>query len=91
MNTWQLTQQAATVAKADHSGIEWTGAELNTMAALKAQGASVTQIASALQRSYYAVSTKLQLAGLSKARRSSTETQINACADCWMVHAGECI
>ena len=89
-NQWQLKRQAESVEHAEQAGAEWTGFELSVMADMKAQGKSVSEIAARLQRSYYAVSTKLQAAGLAQVRRSGAETPVVACADCWMVHAGEC-
>lgn len=85
-NRWQFAQQAATLETARHSGVDWTNAEVRLLASKHAAGLSVTQIAADLQRTYYAVQTRLQLEGLTKPRQAAPAATQAACPRCWLIH-----
>jgi hypothetical protein len=88
--TTTTTTQALTLITAIAVGNEWTSTELNHLRSLKAQGATVAEIALALGRSYYGVSTKLTEAGMTKPRATKPVAAEVACDACWLIHNGEC-
>jgi hypothetical protein len=88
--TTNTTTQALTLVTAIAVGNEWTSAELNQLRAMKAEGATVADIALAIGRSYYGVSSKLTEAGMTKPRESKPVAAEVACDACWLIHRGEC-
>jgi hypothetical protein len=96
-NTHSKVYQNQTLITAIHAGSEWTHAELSTMAALKEAGSKVTEIAEILGRSYYAVTCKLNAAGLTTPQRNPNPRAAKEepsygelCHDCFLIHQGEC-
>jgi hypothetical protein len=88
---WAEAKQAETIVRAEQSGAEWTGRELTVLSEMKAANVPVAQIAAQLQRSYYAVSSKIQVAGLAATRQTAPSAPVEVCGLCWMDHAGECL
>lgn len=84
------TNQTHTLTTATKVGNEWTSNELATMRAMKADGASVEEIAIQLGRTYYGVSSKLSLAGLATPRATKPAKMEIGCDACWLIHNGEC-
>jgi hypothetical protein len=59
VNVWLREAQGFSLQTAVNTGSEWTLAEIRKMEVMKASGKSIKDIAQALGRSYYSVSTKL--------------------------------
>jgi hypothetical protein len=94
-NTHSKVHQNHTLLTAIHAGSEWTHAELATMAALKEAGSKVAEIAETLGRSYYAVTCKLNAAGLTTPQRNPRAAKEEPsygelCQSCFLIHQGEC-
>ena len=75
MSTWLIQTQSISLDAAVNTGSEWTLAEIRKMEVMKASGKSIKDIAQALGRSYYSVSTKLVNAGLASHRASNKAAQ----------------
>ena len=88
MNTWLIQTQRVSLDAAVNTGSEWTLAEIRKMEDMKASGKSIKDIAQALGRSYYSVSTKLVNAGLASHRASNKPTQALhpvVCGNCFTI------
>lgn len=90
MSSWAEVKQAESVESAERSGAEWSGQEMRQLAEWRQAGLSVVEMAERLDRSYYAVSSRLQVAGIAARRQTRSEKVVAACGECWLVHAGEC-
>ena len=90
MNTWQLTQQTATLPTARHHADDWTSRDDALLIQLRQHNISLADCATRLGRTYYAVSTRSQLLGLAQPRTIRSNAAPAACPECWMVHAAEC-
>lgn len=90
MSVWAEQAQESTWRQAERTGSEWTVAELNKLTIMRAAGKSVTECARVLGRTYYAVSTRLQLAGMAETRARAVWA-VAACGECHLVHRGECL
>ena len=88
MNTWLIQTQSVSLDAAVNTGSEWTLAEIRKMEVMKASGKSIKDIAQALGRSYYSVSTKLVNAGLASHRASNKPAQAlhpMVCGKCFTI------
>jgi hypothetical protein len=88
MNTWLIQTQSVSLDAAVNTGSEWTLAEIRKMEVMKASGKSIKDIAQALGRSYYSVSTKLVNAGLASHRASNKPAQALhpiVCGNCFTI------
>jgi hypothetical protein len=96
MRTWLIQTQSVSLDAAVNTGSEWTMAEIRKMEVMKASGKSIKDIAQALGRSYYSVSTKLVNSGLSSHRVSNNPAQTLhpvVCGNCFTIPAksGTCL
>jgi hypothetical protein len=96
MNTWLIQTQSVSLDAATNTGSEWTNAEIRKMEVMKASGKSIKDIATALGRSYYSVSTKLFNSGLSSHRVTNKPVQALhpvVCGNCFTIPAksGTCL
>lgn len=89
-NSTSTLQHATVTAGATRTGTEWSVAEITRLRDLRAAGHSIADIALALNRTYYAVSTMLQLTGLATPRATKPVVRPAACTACHLVHRGEC-
>jgi hypothetical protein len=88
MNTWLIQTQSVSLDAAVNTGSEWTLAEIRKMEVMKASGKSIKDIAQALGRSYYSVSTKLVNSGLASHRASNKPAQVLhpvVCGNCFTI------
>jgi hypothetical protein len=88
MNTWLIQTQSVSLDAAVNTGSEWTIAEIRKMEVMKASGKSIKDIANALGRSYYSVSTKLFNSGLSSHRAANKPAQTLhpvVCGNCFTI------
>jgi hypothetical protein len=90
MNTtaWMREAQGFSLQTAVNTGSEWTNAEIRKMEVMKASGKSIKDIATALGRSYYSVSTKLFNSGLSSHRVTNKPVQALhpvVCGNCFTI------
>jgi hypothetical protein len=88
MNTWLIQTQSVSLDAAVNTGSEWTIAEIRKMEVMKASGKSIKDIANALGRSYYSVSTKLFNSGLSSHRATNKPAQTLhpvVCGNCFTI------
>ena len=91
MNTHQHALQAATLETARHNGDDWTSRDDAHLINLRQHGFTIADCATRLDRTYYAVSTRIQLLGLSQPRTvTQTHAGPTACTACWLVHTAEC-
>ena len=96
MNTWLIQTQSVSLDAATNTGSEWTNAEIRKMEVMKASGKSIKDIATALGRSYYSVSTKLFNSGLSSHRAANKSVQTLhpvVCGTCFTIpsKSGVCL
>lgn len=80
--------QNYTLATATRTNEEWTHEEIRKLETLRSLGSSIRDIATKLNRSYYAVSTKMIQVGLSNShRKSNSATKPNAivCGVCFTI------
>ncbi len=102
MNTHAQQLQIKTLATAYRARTEWTLSEIQDLLELKETGFELADIATYLNRSYYAVNSMLHVVNSDKDAAVSsrplhsfkTHQQSNqakpACSTCWMIHPGEC-
>jgi hypothetical protein len=96
MNTQEWTREAQnyTLATATRVNEEWLHSDIRSLETLKGLGKSIREIAVELNRSYYAVSSKLIELGLANThkRSNSPKTQILICSVCFTTpsKAGVC-
>jgi hypothetical protein len=95
MNTWLIETQSVSLDAAVNTGSEWTIAEIRKMEVMKASGKSIKDIATALGRSYYSVSTKLANIGAVNHRRQSNKPKVTliTCGTCFttLSKSGVCL
>jgi hypothetical protein len=92
-NQWTKVQQNLSLISATKLGDEWLSEEMVKLTLMKEAGVSIAEIAEVLNRSYYAVATRLQAVGLSTPRQSKPAAKIElpaSCARCFTIHRGEC-
>lgn len=88
---YAVAVQNASIEQAVQNGAEWTGRELTILSELRAANVPVAEIAEQLRRSYYAVASKIQAAGLAQRTRQGKIEVIEVCPQCWLDHAGDCL
>jgi len=96
MNTWLIETQSRSLEAAVNTGSEWTLAEARQLEIMKASGKSIKEIAKALGRSYYSVSTKLVTIGAVNHRKHSNKPLAPApvvCGACFTIpsKSGVCL
>jgi predicted transcriptional regulator len=92
-NQWTKVQQNLSLIAATKLGDEWLSEDMVKLTLMKEAGKSITEIAETLNRSYYAVATRLQTIGLSTPRQSKPAAKVElppACGRCFTIHRGEC-
>lgn len=82
--------QSLSLATAVKGGEEWTLAEIQLLTSLRADNTTYFEIAQALNRSVYAVSTMARVMGIARQRAQKPAPKIVACDKCWLVHPFEC-
>jgi homoserine dehydrogenase len=102
MNEHAVKLQVKTLATAYRARTEWSLTEITDLLELKDSGFELADIATYLNRSYYAVSSMLHVvtsdkdavAYARKLHTVATHAQSNqikpACSSCWMIHPGDC-
>lgn len=87
MNAQEWTREAQnfTLATATRINEEWLHSDIKLLETLKNQKLPIRDIASALHRSYFAVSSKLIELGLANAHRKSNtpKIEVTVCAVCF--------
>lgn len=80
------------IPTARHYADEWTSADDAKLTQLRSHGITLADCATRLGRTYYAVSTRVQLLGLSQPRSTPVRTNAGptACPACWLIHTAEC-
>jgi hypothetical protein len=84
---WTKEAQNYTLITATKTNEEWTHEEIRRLEALRNVGVSIRDIAIKLNRSYYAVSTKIIQVGLANSHRKSNSTKPNlvVCGECFTI------
>ena len=102
MNTHAAKLQIKTLATAHRARTEWTLSEITDLMELKDAGFELADIATYLNRSYYAVTSMLHVVSSDKeaavtarplysVRNHKQSNEIKpACPQCWVIHPGEC-
>ena len=95
-NVWMREAQGFSLQTAVNTGSEWTSSETRQLELMKASGKSIKDIAKALGRSYYSVSTKLINIGATNHHRRSNKTLAPApvvCGNCFTIpsKSGVCL
>lgn len=102
MNEHAVKLQVKTLATAYRARTEWSITEITDLLELKDSGFEMADIATYLNRSYYAVTSMLHVVTSDKdaavharpIHSIRTHAQSNqarpACEDCWTFHSGEC-
>ena len=87
MNTMEWTRGAQnyTLVTATRANEEWLHADIKSLETLKSCGASISDIAVKLNRSYYSVSSKLIELGLANTHKRSNapKIEISICSVCF--------
>jgi hypothetical protein len=102
MNEHAVKLQVKTLATAYRAGTEWSLTEITDLLELKDSGFELADIATYLNRSYYAVNSMLHVVTSDKdavvrarpihairTHAQSNETR-PACGTCWTIHPGDC-
>jgi hypothetical protein len=100
MNAQTVKLQNKTLATAYRARTEWSLSEINDLFELRQTGFALVDIATYLNRSYYAVSSMLHVVATEddtvtrslhamRSHRQSNE-MTPACDTCWLIHSGDC-